>query len=159
MKEIEIGEDFVLFMREDFEPVTLPGRNKWIEALESGKYVKGHGKLIDHIKECGELKTEYCCLGVKMEVDGFPVDDNGHFIHAPGNKEIPMINFYNGSCVNYDKLRRYGSLYGCFVRNRNHMEHIESLAILNDRTETFAQVIEVIKHVFREPDPEPVRIA
>lgn len=38
-------------------------KQKWIEALRSGKYKQGHGQLRD-------LDNRYCCLGVLCDVQG-----------------------------------------------------------------------------------------
>lgn len=45
--------------------------DQWIEALESGKYAKGIGKL--RTRECGA--KFYCCLGVLCDLVGVDLDD------------------------------------------------------------------------------------
>ena len=45
----------------------------WVEALRSGKYQQGRGKL----KRSDDLKPTYCCLGVLCEV-AYPNDANYH---------------------------------------------------------------------------------
>jgi len=44
-------------------------KDKWIEALESGKYTQGFGSLII-TKENNSIsgKTEHCCLGVLSDI-------------------------------------------------------------------------------------------
>lgn len=44
-------------------------KQKWIEALRSGAYLQGKGRLYD------ELDNTYCCLGVACIVAGIPKDD------------------------------------------------------------------------------------
>lgn len=41
---------------------------KWVEALESGKYKQGRGRLCEEI----EGAKHYCCIGVLAEVAGIP---------------------------------------------------------------------------------------
>lgn len=40
-------------------------KEKWIEALKSGKYKQGKGKLRSN-------KEYYCCLGVACKIEGIP---------------------------------------------------------------------------------------
>lgn len=42
-------------------------KNKWIKALESGKYKKGRGAL--------KLYNKYCCLGVLADICGLRIDN------------------------------------------------------------------------------------
>jgi len=44
-------------------------KNKWIDALKSGKYVQGIGSL--------KCKGKHCCLGVIGEVLGLEIDSGG----------------------------------------------------------------------------------
>lgn len=51
--------------------------DKWIEALESGKYRQGKAKLKNTIyaKEC------YCCLGVLCEISGLSKFEHGRYFN------------------------------------------------------------------------------
>ena len=56
-------------------------KNKWVEALRSGKYKQGRGKL--------NSENGYCCLGVLCEV----------FIAEGGTlnvRRLPRVTEYNG---------------------------------------------------------------
>lgn len=46
-------------------------KGKWVEALRSGKYQQGQGKLCT--RDC-----KYCCLGVLCEVLGYKTDPDPH---------------------------------------------------------------------------------
>lgn len=48
---------------------------KWVEALESGKYLQGMAQLRTPRTESYSGKTEYCCLGVAASVGGFTIKD------------------------------------------------------------------------------------
>lgn len=41
-------------------------KQKWVEALRSGEYEQGDGRLVSVIKETG--KPKYCCLGVLCDL-------------------------------------------------------------------------------------------
>lgn len=56
------------------EPIqfTKEIKNKWLEALRSGKYKKGSGRLRDE-------KNNYCCLGVLCDImPTLKIDKSGY---------------------------------------------------------------------------------
>lgn len=48
-------------------------KNKWIEALRSGEYKQGQGRLV---QSDDNYAKNYCCLGVLCDVMG--MEDNGN---------------------------------------------------------------------------------
>lgn len=98
-------------------------KTRWIKALESGKYKKGTHYLCEN--------DNYCCLGVLADIenlfDNFSIENEkksikGHLSLLPQD----IANYYglgpkNGSTFQLD------------------------LAMINDRTDTFDEVIEYIK--------------
>lgn len=53
-------------------------KQAWLDALKSGKYIQGTGKLMDTI----ENQKEHCCLGVLCEVHpslGLDLSDDGKY--------------------------------------------------------------------------------
>lgn len=55
---------------------------KWLEALRSGKYKQGRGRLRDE-------SNQFCCLGVLCDVGGlgaWGIDDGGYFYEVNGWK-------------------------------------------------------------------------
>jgi hypothetical protein len=77
----------------------LPPRfkEKWLEALASGKYEKGKDFLCNLI---GENKHDYCCLGVAGRIQGVPIsllEEEGYLTEPISNlaknrkKPIPKV--------------------------------------------------------------------
>lgn len=107
----------------------LEHRQQWIDALKSGKYKKGEGRLKTN-DNC------YCCLGVLAELNN-DLDENNCFKgfsvallrnHTAGlirNLNIPSSHEYNHYGLNED------------IQNK--------LATINDDYDTFEPVIEAIK--------------
>lgn len=78
---------------------TLPPEEKkaWVEALRSGKYKQGRGRLRVDITVCDSFgqvtgtESRYCCLGIKAELMGALTVD-GSFESASG-----ILYNYKGS--------------------------------------------------------------
>lgn len=102
-------------------------RQAWIDALRSGRYQKGIGKL--------QIGDEYCCLGVACKVyeerteDRLPYDSAGEII---GN------NLYDyKDIVGYFGLRSYGGF---------STHSIYNLVDLNDYLDyTFNQIADELE--------------
>jgi hypothetical protein len=61
-------------------------RDKWVEALRSGKYKQGRGGLRD-------TRFHYCCLGVLCDV----IDPNGwNGVEHKGEIELPVNSILSG---------------------------------------------------------------
>ena len=57
-------------------------KEKWLEALRSGKYKQGRGKL-------RSVDNEFCCLGVLCDVSGqgeWDKKTEAHYWYGQGNK-------------------------------------------------------------------------
>jgi len=110
-------------------------KEKWLEALRGGEYKKGKHHLLNN--------NEYCCLGVLCEVQNRPRNIS----------KVGITKFDDDygalSDVNplYSTLDAFGYFVGFNIISTNLLEHI-SLANLNDRVESFDEVIEVIEKYF-----------
>jgi hypothetical protein len=118
----------------------LEGGRELIDALKSGKYAKGKSMLRDE-------KYNYCCLGVKCDLDGYysygqykvnsihggaTVLPIGHpWIQPHGN----VLYFPNGFLVNY-----YLS-----INPNEATDRVLSIAEVNDFTEDFSMVINLLE--------------
>ncbi len=93
---------------------------KWLKALKSGKFKKG--------KEYLESDNRYCCLGVACKISGAIISGNPNYIQndeygkIKGIRKVPLI-----------------------LRGYYHYSVSETLATLNDKNETFKEVIEYIE--------------
>ena len=54
-------------------------KKKWVEALRSGEFRQGKGKL--------RITDRYCCLGVLLEIDGSVAYSKKHGWHFRGSGE------------------------------------------------------------------------
>lgn len=52
-------------------------KRRWVEALRSGKYTQGKGKLFE------DYKNAFCCLGVLCDIQGIPRADIGLYSITP----------------------------------------------------------------------------
>ena len=61
-------------------------KDKWVEALLSGEFVQGRGRIRD--TDC-DGNTRYCCLGVLCEVVGLEYRQRlpGYYLHASGEED------------------------------------------------------------------------
>lgn len=115
-------------------------KDKWVEALLSGKYEQGQH----------ELRTrddKYCCLGVlcdimKDEVGGEWVkDEDGDWMFS-----IPSVDDDNRAVL----PATVASRVGFWTDNGSYKDGEESLSADNDRGATFEQIAETIKTRFKE---------
>ena len=61
-------------------------KQKWIEALKSGKFTQGYGRLRTE-------EGKYCCLGVFCEVSGIGINEDGMGAgQQPGYRELTDIS-------------------------------------------------------------------
>ena len=108
------------------DPNTPEGLETWIAALESGDYPKGKYKL--RSKGC------FCCLGVLADLNG---------LLAPAgtdpSKEHPIPGGEGKIVINSVPV----------ILDR-HTQHI--IAMLNDKSDTFEPVVEMIRELFVEEE-------
>jgi hypothetical protein len=96
----------------------------WIEALLSGKYKQGKEYLI--IRR-NKKKTEYCCLGVLVKVQGGSFNDLGY----------PVIG---ENTMHSTGLLNDAMLAGMTDAQQSH------LTAMNDSGKTFKQIASYIKN-------------
>lgn len=125
-------------------------KRRWVEALRSGEYRQGAGRLGSRV---GEEKPKYCCLGVLCEVAKDRLGD------------IPMYwadrDFSVGSVLHVDYEGSYPSLrvakalglsgaWGEFPEGTPYGldESDDHLARLNDDGFTFSQIADLIEWAF-----------
>ena len=97
-------------------------KQKWIEALQSGEYVKGHGRLREPGDE--ENSEKYCCLGVLADISEL------------GEWAGPVYVIED-----FDYEGYFGTRVGLSVST------MMCLADINDRTDDFDEVIGMIRGV------------
>lgn len=113
-------------------------KKKWLTHLKSGMYEKGRNSLLDN--------RQYCCLGVLCEVIGFE--------KKPKFFNERVFNFFSGMESDSSYLPIYingvgnRGVFQGFKIDTDRYADISSLAELNDNTESFKEVIEVIEKYF-----------
>jgi hypothetical protein len=125
--------ELIITNQEEFDNrplLPLDIKEKWLEALRSGKYNKGKESLLNDDK--------YCCLGVLCEVQERPKtlfkENKFMFDGDLGGivRSNPLFSYLNG----------LGSFKGFKI------EGYINLAYVNDESETFENVIEIIEKYF-----------
>jgi len=105
-------------------------KEKWLNALRSGEYTKGREYL------CSDNK--YDCLGVLCEIQGIK-----------RKKKKNAHTYYQGcTSILSEKNPMYSILGDNGKFNGFNIRGTEGLASINDTTETFDEVIEVIEKYF-----------
>lgn len=99
---------------------------RWIEALESGKYKKGTSYLCEN--------DSYCCLGVLADIENL-------FDNLSLENENKTVKGHL-SLLPQDIAKYYGLINP--GPNNDFTLQLE-LAVINDRTDTFNEVIDYIK--------------
>jgi hypothetical protein len=107
-------------------------KEKWLTALRSGEYTKGTKYLCKNKK--------YCCLGVLCEIKNEQNSKNNAICYD----EEDSILSHNDEL--FGVLNALGSFNGFFIKIDTLSFY--SLAYINDDTETFEEVIEVIEQYF-----------
>lgn len=113
-------------------------KNRWIENLESGEYPKGKGSLRDN--------GTYCCLGVLTDMyirehdDLVWIGDSVRYAKA----DVGLDDEYENSLLPA-KVREWAGI----DKEERHIHTFsgDSLASLNDRSDTFDPIIERIKEL------------
>lgn len=124
-----------VILPEGYEPISLPFFNEWIEALESGKFEQGRGRLFSG--------THYCCLGVLSKVQCRLTEkgrdtDVGH----------DMILHSDNPCFN--ALGNSGSFpEGVYVERHPSGPKGFALVYMNDTGYSFHEIAEAIKKIWK----------
>jgi len=129
--------ELVITNQEEFDNrplLPLLIKTKWLEALRSGYYNKGKHLL--------SSENKYCCLGVLCEIQSRP-----HYLRFDG------VLKYDGSATNlesqnplFNMLGSHGQFKGFAIIHKT--EECYNLASINDYSDTFDDVIEVIEKYF-----------
>ena len=128
--------DYKLHLPKGYVKPPLPGRDKWIAALMSGKYPQGQHHL------CKDLC--YCCLGVLSELQG-RLDFDGR-----DNREYSLLSYDNPL---FDILRSNGDfpLRVC-VEIFNCTIICHALSTCNDFGLNFNQIADIIEAVWENAE-------
>lgn len=123
-------------------------RKQWIEALRSGRYKQGSGRL--------KSQDGYCCLGVAAEILGeafvpSSLVSGGYYLTGESEHEMSV------SMLPSRVIKAYGlrSSIGGFLNPIGPVDlpshHIPSLAAMNDTKKTFTEIADYI-----DKNPEQV---
>lgn len=63
---------------------------KWVEALRSGKYRQGKGRLKNN--------DSYCCLGVACEISGATERQINHYAYIPKRSTVNVPTLLKSGC-------------------------------------------------------------
>lgn len=118
----------------------LKARYEWTAALRSGKYKQGKNRLCSQLPEGID---EFCCLGVACEVLGPQVGVTRKVLDSGQVVYVNPDGFHSHDWLpeSIKKLLGLNSASGLF----GLMRVGDSLAGLNDRGETFANIAGVIE--------------
>ena len=136
--------ELIITNREEFNSRPLLPKDikeEWLTALRSGEYVKDKGQL--------NYKGNYCCLGVLCEIQKRPqYIKRSNYIaydnYTAYDDEISSLSYKNPL---YEILSDNGDLQGFSIKILDGRK-FNNLARINDDTETFDEVIEVIEKYF-----------
>jgi hypothetical protein len=110
-------------------------KEKWLTALRSGEYIKDKGQL--------NYRGNYCCLGVLCEIQKRPqaIKTSNYRSY---DDETTTISYKNPL---YEILFDNGNFQGFYIEIKNG-KCFNSLTRINDNTETFDEVIDIIEKYF-----------
>ena len=116
-------------------------KDAWLEALESGEFKKGKMTL----KKTVRGEAEYCCLGVLCELAAREIDVS---INEATKGNGTIYTSYNG--LTYSLPRSVMEWAGMRSSQGIIPQLDTNLARINDDTDTFEQVIDVIREHWRD---------
>ena len=119
-------------------------KQRWVEALRSGEYEQGQGKLGRHWE--GNEKAQYCCLGVLCEI----ADEATTWVdHDEGGYKYMVTEKGSMAYPSYSLTARV-DLPGRFGEFPREVEDLigNTLADLNDAGFTFSQIADLIEWAF-----------
>jgi len=142
--ELTITSEYDLHLPDDYQKKPLPGYTKWLEALRSGEYKQGIGKL-------ATKDGYYCCLGVYCKVMDRPA--------IPSKFRPDLIMFDNNIEVlepenpGSSTLRHNGSLRPCYLKAIDiNGQTCYTLIDANDSGKfNFKDIALVVEHLYCEP--------
>ena len=105
-------------------------KNKWLAALQSGKYTHSVGEL-EEIGTYGEIGTGKCCaLGVLMKINGYEPWDHDNMMYEPDDSNTPSQEL-----PSQDLLEEWGM----------DEDDAHKVATWNDLGSDYSKVIEYIE--------------
>jgi hypothetical protein len=110
-------------------------KDKWIEALRSGKYKQGNQVL-------KSKSGHFCCLGVLCDISGLSE-------WKLEGKDSPFEIYFNSNALLPEPVRTWAGLYNIFGRFHTNAP-LESLATLNDDGLPFEQIADLIEEFWEE---------
>jgi hypothetical protein len=115
-------------------------KQKWIDALKSGKYKQGYDCLVS---DDGDAGFTYCCLGVKAQIDGCSTKGEGGQLGFVFKGEFSLDylppEYETGLCSK-------GNFNGFFVEYGACDYY--ALAQLNDARYSFEDIAHIINLLF-----------
>jgi hypothetical protein len=117
---------------------------KWLEALESGEFQQGRGRL-RHGERCQE--DRYCCLGVACEVYRRETG-NGEWVYPDGGEWFPCFRVGDGYLADgtlplpvsaWLGLRTFSGFYG------GELGMDSSLTSRNDGGASFKEIADIVR--------------
>lgn len=137
MEEIELViTNLSVFKQRPLLPVEI--KKKWLEALKGGKYLKG--KL--HLSK----DNKYCCLGVLCKLQQRP--EKHEQVKNSATSFDHLSQWISDKNPLFSILDTNGSFQGYHLNIKPILTSLNSLSELNDNTDTFDKVIEVIEKYF-----------
>ena len=109
---------------------------KWLEALRSGEYEQGHGKL-----RSGD--DEYCCLGVLCDLAV-----KAGVVAEPVLSENRNLYYYDGFCeaAHPQVVANWSGVIG--LGDFHDGERERTLAHINDEGASFSEIADIIESEF-----------
>jgi hypothetical protein len=101
-------------------------KKQWLEALRSGKYQQGKGRL--RMKHSGV--DRFCCLGVLCDL----LEPAGWVLH-PNNPEVFLSGIHEG--YPQDKVRDKAGI---------ERDQCQTLAAMNDSGKSFEEIAQTIEN-------------
>lgn len=138
---------------EQFRKIS-PDERKIVEALRSGKFMQGKGRLVN-VSSSGENQFAYCCLGVACVVNDMPVcGDNGpasnnyyHFEDPGVNNKYPAnweIAYLPSNLCRKLGWTREGHLAGSVIIRSDPYPR-DTLVTCNDNFYSFKEIATIIE--------------
>ena len=113
-------------------------KQKWLEALRSGKYRKGTHALKRKFPE--NTEAEYCCLGVFCEICGLkPVSSREAF------SGITYFSYQFDNEAGEEEFPPDALVTNMIGEKSMYAQKLQYLSSINDRADTFDEAIEFIE--------------
>jgi hypothetical protein len=140
------GRDFSVNLPKNFKKVKLPFFQKWVNALESGKYRQCTHQLCAPYNK----KLSYCCLGVLSKIQNRLEKDEDGFMRDTLHKGLTQEILHKSNPC-YSVIRNNGKLPKKVSVEINSSEDRNTLMDCNDDLGlSFKDIAKIIKTVFKK---------